>query len=947
MRQRRVAAATAAFIAGASLAVAPTAHATGGSAIYVGAQLTTSKCSDTAAGAGSLTTPFCTVQAAVSIVQPGDTIFTFGTLTPFSISTSGTAAAPITIRASGSVVESTDSTPAVTVSGASYVNLIGVTAWAGTGPAVLVTESDHITYDRGTVERLSSSSTSPQPALHVTGGSSYVTISRNEGEAFSTGGVIRVDGGGTGDEITTNLLDHSTGAPAVTVDGTSQTAVTSNTVTFACGAAIQVTGGSTATVENNVVSQMASAGRLANCLVKAADTRGLTVDAASAAAGTTADYNDVDVSFAGAGALPYSWAGTSYASPAAFTAAAGQGAHDATGPTVPNPAAMSGASAAAVDSADADAPGELPTDYQGNLRVDDPVVPDTGTGAHTFYDRGATETVPGQASRILNLASDHPATDASITAAPVGATVIFTGIVHDPWDATLSCLIDFGDGTTATVAATSSGAAQPTIGACATTHHYAAVGSYKPSLSVTYTTGDTGLYSTAVTIDAPAPVVPSLSLVASSGVGVTPVCNATSGWNIASYSISYGDGGVTGDCSGHAFQKPGTYAVTMTATDADGNSASTTQSFTTLGNRYTPLTPSRILDTRDGTGTGAVQKVPANGVLRLKVAGVDGTPDAGATAVVLNVTVVGPAAGGHLTAYPDGAAAPNTSNLNFAAGQTIPNTVVVKLGADGYVDLANASPGTTDLVADVEGYYSVDGSSGYYSIQPTRVLDTRVSKTTLAPGGTTRVYFGSYNSASAVALNVTVADAAKDGHITAYPDGAAEPDTSNVNFSAGQIAQNEAIVRTGADGYVDFANASTGSTDLIVDITGDFSVGTGLSFVPITPVRLLDTRQGGGPLAAYGTRIAPMSANSAIGPGTAVAVAANITVTGPTAGGYATVYPDDMARPGTSVLNFNRGQTIPNATTIGAGWATDDGIELYNGSAGTADLIVDVFGLYN
>jgi hypothetical protein len=146
---------------------------------------------------------------------------------------------------------------------------------------------------------------------------------------------------------------------------------------------------------------------------------------------------------------------------------------------------------------------------------------------------------------------------------------------------------------------------------------------------------------------------------------------------------------------------------------------------------------------------------------------------------------------------------------------------------------------------------------------------------------------------------------------------------------------------------VDFANASTGSTDLVVDVTGYFATGLGYAFIPITPVRVLDTRLGGGkPVAAFGTEAAPVLTGGAIGLGAANAVAANVTVTGPAAGGYVAAYPDGENRPITSVLNFNRGQTIPNATTVAVGGDAGS-VLLYNGSPGTAHLIVDVFGLYN
>ena len=117
--------------------------------------------------------------------------------------------------------------------------------------------------------------------------------------------------------------------------------------------------------------------------------------------------------------------------------------------------------------------------------------------------------------------------------------------------------------------------------------------------------------------------------------------------------------------------------------------------------------PTRLLDTRYGTGTGGAKaKVPVGGHLSLQIDGVGNIPPAGVTAVILNVTVTNTVGGGYLTAYPDGVPAPTASTLNFAAGQTVPNLAVVPVGADGKVEFYNGSSGATDLIADVFGYYS-------------------------------------------------------------------------------------------------------------------------------------------------------------------------------------------------------------------------------------------------
>jgi len=75
------------------------------------------------------------------------------------------------------------------------------------------------------------------------------------------------------------------------------------------------------------------------------------------------------------------------------------------------------------------------------------------------------------------------------------------------------------------------------------------------------------------------------------------------------------------------------------------------------------------------------------------------------------VTVAGSTSSGFVTAWADGTERPLASNLNFLPGQIIPNLVVVPVGEDGMVDLYNGSPGSTQLVADVAGYY-LSGTPG-------------------------------------------------------------------------------------------------------------------------------------------------------------------------------------------------------------------------------------------
>ena len=124
----------------------------------------------------------------------------------------------------------------------------------------------------------------------------------------------------------------------------------------------------------------------------------------------------------------------------------------------------------------------------------------------------------------------------------------------------------------------------------------------------------------------------------------------------------------------------------------------------TGGSEFTSVTPSRILDTRSAVGVPTTTVLPAGHTVQLQVTGLNGVGvPVGAKTAVLNVTVTGTTGAGYLTAWADGAGRPTASNLNWVKGQTVPNQIVVPIGADGKVDLYVSS--STHVIADVFGYY--------------------------------------------------------------------------------------------------------------------------------------------------------------------------------------------------------------------------------------------------
>ncbi|WP_208748491.1 hypothetical protein, partial [Arthrobacter sp. PM3] len=211
---------------------------------------------------------------------------------------------------------------------------------------------------------------------------------------------------------------------------------------------------------------------------------------------------------------------------------------------------------------------------------------------------------------------------------------------------------------------------------------------------------------------------------------------------------------------------------------------------------FTPIAPTRVLDTRNSA------PVRADSSVSFQVAGVNGIP-AKVSAVVFNLTVTQPRSLGFITAYASGTARPNASNLNFSAGQTVPNLVTVPVGADGKVALFNRSSGSSQLIADVTGYY-VTGTpataGAFKSLQPARLLDTRNSAAVRADSAVSFQVAGANGipaSVAAVVFNLTVTQPKSLGFITAYASGKARPNASNLNFSAGQTVPNLVTVPVG------------------------------------------------------------------------------------------------------------------------------------------------------
>lgn len=353
------------------------------------------------------------------------------------------------------------------------------------------------------------------------------------------------------------------------------------------------------------------------------------------------------------------------------------------------------------------------------------------------------------------------------------------------------------------------------------------------------------------------------------------------------------------------------------------------------------LPPTRILDSRPYSG------VAAGGVIDLQVLGKGGVPASAAavSAIVLTVTTTQALDAGFVTAYPHGGARPVASNLNVEGpGKTVANLVTVPVGADGKVSLYSSGGG--QLLADVVGYYlNINGTTSagrFEPATPVRLLDTRPTAA-IAPKTSKIMHMLGHDGipatgVSAVSVNLTITNAQAAGYLTAYPAAGGVPNVSNLNVNAaGDTVAGAAVVPVDANGdigiYVD------GGGDLLVDVNGWFTDATTAPsskgmFMARTPSRELDTR-GASTLARHSSRDLPV-------PATAIAISANLTLTGTAEAGFLSAYAAGGTLPVVSSVNATHtNHTVANHALIPA---TAAGIRLYADMQ--TDLIVDYDGYY-
>ncbi len=407
------------------------------------------------------------------------------------------------------------------------------------------------------------------------------------------------------------------------------------------------------------------------------------------------------------------------------------------------------------------------------------------------------------------------------------------------------------------------------------------------------------------------------------------------------------------------------FPATLVASEGDEWDCTFTYKYQAVGGSvYHPLTPKRLLDTRDGTG-GISGPFRSHVSQTFAVAGGSSPVPSGATAVTGNLTVTQQTSGGFLYIGPNPADNPGSSTLNFPAGDDRANAVTVALSAGGTLSVTFAAPAlgpTAHVIFDVTGWFGLNSrGSTYHPLTPVRLLDTRkgtggisnaleshmaqsfVLRTDVVPA-----------DATAVTGNLTVTQQTKQGYLYLGPSLMNDPTSSTLNFPVGDDRANAVTVALGPDHSlsVTYAAPIAGATaHVILDVTGYFAPDdTGAYYWPITPSRFLDTRDGtGGLLGALGSHAAQSFVVAGRGtlPSGATAVTGNLTVTQQTALGFLYVGPEPANDPTSSTLNFPAGDDRANAVTVALSSAGTLSVTYAAPTRGpTAQAILDVTGYF-
>ena len=352
----------------------------------------------------------------------------------------------------------------------------------------------------------------------------------------------------------------------------------------------------------------------------------------------------------------------------------------------------------------------------------------------------------------------------------------------------------------------------------------------------------------------------------------------------------------------------------------------------------TAVTPTRLLDTRSGTGVAPRKgSIPPGGTLRVQVAGVDGTRvPTGATAVMVNLITPRPAAGGWIGV--PGVDPNGTTSAQVVAGRTTDSNITLPIDGDGWITFVNHTARAQHLIIDVQGYFA-PSASAWTTTDPLRLGDTRSgaagsSVVGSIPAGGSRTFQiagagGVPSTTRSVKLSIMAVDPTSTGYLSL---GAS---TSVLNYAKDPYTSSGGTAILSSDGKLTVRNTSAGRVHVVIDVRGYASAGAA-QLTTVGAVRVQDTR--------YTGKVAPLdtlrvSVKSPTVPGAATARTAFLLVTNlaPQARGGLAV----AAAPSTA-LTISSEPAVSRSAVVAVPIAADGTVSVTNRTSVAADLLVDV-----
>lgn len=373
---------------------------------------------------------------------------------------------------------------------------------------------------------------------------------------------------------------------------------------------------------------------------------------------------------------------------------------------------------------------------------------------------------------------------------------------------------------------------------------------------------------------------------------------------------------------------------------------------------YHPVTPARLLDTRNAIGVTTKTPIAGGGVVTLQVAGQSGIPATNVRAVVVNVTATQGTSAGGITVWPTTQARPGLGTISYVGNESITSQAIIPVGGDGKISVYN-NTGSVHVILDVQGYFvTASGPKGarYKPITATRIYDTRsaigtTATTPVAAGGTVDVQITGKagiptSGVKSAVVSISAVAPTANGTLFAWASGGVKPTASLMSFAAGQSFTNQIIVPVGSNGKIS-VNNSSGNTHVVVDVVGYYATATTGQetkqfgrYVGLAPARLIDTRNGAA-LAGGRQRSVRVLGVGGVPLQDVQAVVVNISALAGTANSGFTAWPSGRVKPGITNVNFRTNTTVTSQHIVPVG--AYGKIEVAN-AAGSAHFIVDVVG---